>query len=310
MLVFLLLLPVSVARADDGLKFEGKTSLKLTSLAVDIGRGVYWAHDSSRQGSGLVAFDKQGKELGAISIAARMNAVSAVAVSDRAVYLLDGGKTRWSRNQGALYQVKPSGTSGKVKYRAWDFAFPRGVTEFSAMFIKDDRFYVVAGGSGGGIYRFPDQPSRRLVNQLTRVSDAPAGVRAGVMNTEGSELYLRTPKALVTVDTDTFKQVSVVDLPDKNFPVLLTQDLVGRDVIAVSKQGVMKAIEAKGEPQPGASPTSPAPSKSAPPETEEPRATEVPKETQQFGTTIAVAAAALLALLAGVATLFLGQPRD
>ncbi len=313
MLILLLLFPTSVARAEDGLKLKSESPLKLTSLAADVGRGVYWAHDSARRGSELVAFDKRGKELGAISIAAKVNAVSAVVVSDKSVYFLDGGKTRRSRDKGVLYRVKPDSTSGKAKYRSWDFAFPRGVTEFSAMFIKDGRVYLAAGGSAGGIYEFPREMSRNSVNKLTKVGDTPEGVVAGAMNADGTELYLRTAKALVAVDPATFKQVSVIDLPDESFPVLLTEDLVSRDVMAVSKNGVMKAIDAEGAPQQEASPTNPAtvvPSPTETPEIEEPKVTEVSREAQQFGATIAVAGAALLALLAGVATLFLGKSRN
>ncbi|PIE21363.1 MAG: hypothetical protein CSA64_02505 [Arachnia propionica] len=178
--------------------------------------GIAWDADSNQlfvisdqdQQSVVHIFDAAGKATGELTFDAKLESPQALAVHDGYLWIGDIGDPDEKRKSIAVYAVAIG--AGKQQFRSWDLAYPDGAHEAAAFAVSGKgRFYVVTAGAKPAIYNSKLNLSRSKVNDLRRVTDAPAGVTDATFLPDGETLILRTGTGVTTIDGHSFKAVGV-----------------------------------------------------------------------------------------------------
>ncbi len=317
-------------------QFAAAEGITLNDLGVRP-TGIAWDADSNQlfavsdqdQQAVVHIFDAAGKATGELTIDAKLESPQALAVHDGYLWIGDIGDPDEKRKSIAVYAVAIG--TGKKEFRSWDLAYPDGAHEAAAFAVSGKgRFYVVTAGDKPAIYNSKLKPSRNKVNDLRRVTAAPAGVTDATFLPDGETLILRTATGVTAIDGHSFKAVGVATYNEPEGSQPLSQ--LGESVTAVSATKLLIGSNAlrrepvpKGEttvtPELAADPT-PAPetSETATAQPEQPTGqptgaaeTKAPAANQSTdsaagggtvgvsrqGTLFALAAAAVLAVVAG-----------
>ncbi len=151
---------------------------------------VVWTVNDSGDRSLVYAIDtRTGATVGVHDYDAEVRDVEAVAVgADGTMYVADIGDNRRVRQVVRVYSFpepalgETSGTGA-----SWELAYPDGAHDAETFLVDpvSGAMVVLAKGQDVGVYALPARPTRRGVNQLSRVGDAPAVATDGVWRTDG-----------------------------------------------------------------------------------------------------------------------------
>ncbi|RMB62092.1 hypothetical protein EAX62_05810 [Tessaracoccus antarcticus] len=292
------------AFADD-INLGDSAPTAITGLAWDEGAGEVILTDD--KGS-ITAWSTSGDDERDVTFSGSVESVQALSMFDGMLYIGDIGDEAAARDFVTVFRVGPQ--EGTTNYRAWDFSYPEGPQDAKALAVSGKgRVYVVTGGDDPGIYRAGLNPSRTDVNELVRSADAPQGVTDAVFLDDGSTLMLRTATGVDLVDAFTWEVTASTTYVDAPADESIT-------TFGERRMLVGGASPLRDEPLPDgrttATPvptTSPSPSQSADatdsPETTatataEPGSSQTPTVSRR-GTILALVAAGVVAVLAGVA---------
>jgi len=277
---------------------------ELVGAAFDSSSGTIWLAGGRADDGVLVGVSDDGAQV-EISFGEGLVSVQALAFHDGRIYVGDVGDPQGERDLVVVYRLAAA-EPGRQAYQAFDFAFPDGPRNATAMLVSGrGRIYLITDGEAPGIYAASQDPTRTEVNALTRVADAPVGVTDGAFLDDGSTMALRTAQGIQVIDAFTWETRAIetlvgaaggevlAALPGDE---LLVGSAAGLRQSSAPTQDVTTTIDA-GEPgaeaqaSPGATASASAdasPNSSAPART---------------GTLVAVLLAVLVAVGAGVATL-------
>lgn len=295
----------SPAQADD-VDLGAAAPNAVTGIAWDDGSEEVLVTDAA---GAITAKDPSAGDERSIAFTGAPQSVQALGLFDGMLYVGDVGDEGASREFVSVFRVDPK--PGSTNYWAWDFSYPDGARDAKAMAVSGKgRIYIVTSGDDPGIYRAGLEPSRSGVNTLVRAADAPEGVTDAAFLDDGSTLMLRTGDGVDLVDAYTWEvqaSTTYVGGPEGESITLFTTDrmLVGGG--AVLRDEPLPSGMTTATPVPSSEPSAPvSPSDTAAPEP----TSEVPSEGQteesqtsdvsRRGTVMALLAAGVVAILAGV----------
>ncbi len=293
---------IVVARADVSITVQEPALDSSLALASDAGRGVYWT--ANRIGGEVFAIQPDGATAGVVGYVAKPKDVEAMAYRQGVLYVADIGDLAASRDTVTVHGLSELGYATSSPHRAWDFRYPDGPRDASA-FVLDDagRMYIISREQDAGVYRAPAVPRRDQVNDLERVADAPAWVTDATLLPDG-KLAMRTYTSVSVLDPSSFDTVAAAELPSPYLGSSLTTTIDGTALLvgdAVMDHMLLEVpIPTSGtsvSPAPSLPPTSPSPTPSP---TNIPQSDEAAASSRRTGTMVALLAAGVLALLAGV----------
>ncbi len=244
--------------------------------------------------------------------------VQALSLFDDLLYIADTGDEDSSRGSVTVFRVDPG--SDVTNYRAWDFRYPEGSQDARALALSGKgRIYIVTDGEDPGIYRAGLQPSRTRVNTLVRAADAPEGVTDAVFLDDGVTLMLRTGQGVELFDAYSWESTALTTYADPPPKESITTYGKGRMLVGDGEvlrdeplpDGMTTVTpNPSGKRTPSRTPSpsgddSPEPRpeasrSSAPPEGE-------PEGVSRRGTVLALIAAGVVAVLAGVVVFVVGD---
>jgi hypothetical protein len=275
-------------------------------LATDQDHSLYWTANSTADKKTFVyAVGTDGRVRAALTYAQSTTGVIAVGYDSRNVYVLDKSpKTNTLRlSYLALSSIV---VDGSLPFHFYELVVPEAGQAIVALIVEpNNQFYVVA--QSGRVYKGPAKPSLTGTNKLTKVSDGVGAVTGGYYDATQKQVVLRTAAAIVLVNPTSFATTRTIPAPAQDGARGVTAALDGESYLltgAGNGSGVLSVGGSASTPSATPSATS-APTESATP-TETPSTTSVASSSfhpdQLFGpgTRIAVAAALVLALLAGV----------
>ena len=283
-----------------------------SGLVRDTKLDLYWTVNDSEEEGTAYGIDSDGNVEGIVGFRAQPQDVEAVAMSGRRLYIADIGDNRAKRDFVTVYWLNdPEPDNKTVSYRSYDFRYPDGAHDAETLLVKNGRLYLVTKELGGGIYRAPKEPSRSGVNKLTRVADAPAFVTDGVFLPGGDRIALRTYVSVEVLDADSYATVARAESPYLKQGESVSLALKGSSLLLGSEGRRSPVVEmavptsmadtpsSGGTPPPSSTPTPPTPSVDA---AQEPEPVDEPAQptARRVGTTLALALAGLVALVAGV----------
>ncbi|MDO5533583.1 MAG: hypothetical protein Q4F65_02890 [Propionibacteriaceae bacterium] len=301
-LVGSLLAGAPLARAAEAFVWEGRNPP--AGLAVDADRQRYWALDRSSGNLSLTALGADGTVQGEMT--SRDTLVDAVGLTHVAG-TASIGDIGGERESVTIYQIlEPWPATDILRSVAHELAYPDGEQDGVALLgDAQHRLYLVTGGEDPGVYRAPlldaqGTPEDAEPAALERIADAPEGVTGGTVLRDG-RWALRTETEIIAWDPDTHTELDRVEIDVEERGQVITEGLVDGEVLTgVGPRGVITATRV-----PGPAPQTPAPRAVRP--TSIPVATtDVEADTRTFeqtGTTFALAAAAIVAVLAGLVVL-------
>lgn len=273
-------------------------------LARDPDHGVYWTvNAASASTTAGYALDPSGKVKARITLGTPARGPAAVAYDGGRLFIADATA---GRNVTVSYATISAATNGNLSYRAWDFSYDSSQTTRALIVGPNTQLYVVTGS--GAVYKAPPSPTARGVNRLTKVATGPSDLLGATM--DGDQVVLRTATELIFCDPTSFEIRSRTPIPSQRGARGVTRSLDGQQVL-ISGQGIGSSVLAIGSAAtPTASPTPTVESSSTPPAptpsteaTTTAAAPEIKGETVgRTGTVVALAAAVVLAMVAGVLT--------
>lgn len=301
-LILLLLLVVAGALVGaPPVRAEGLWQLPARSvphgLASDHANHRYWLLDKASGRLTLTALSADGAVEGQMTSRDQLTDAQALAYDAGQAFIGDvGGR----RKEVVILQVSDPWPGTEInKAPAFRLVYPDGASHEAAAILVDatHRLHVVTTGEGAGIFQAPESPSASEANALTRVASVPDGVTDGTVLLDG-RVVLRTASTVLTLDPTTWEVVAEEPLadPDERGHALAEGLGTNQVVTAAGPDGLVAAMPVPG-PSPSGTP-SPRPTR----RTQVPAQPDAPEPTRTFdqtGTTIALIAAAALAVLAG-----------
>lgn len=283
-----------------------------TGLTRDTGHNVYWTVNESDPTGRVYAVGPGGQTRGTLDFNIKPVQIEAVELADTRLYVADIGDPTRSRTQITIYwfdNAAPDDTRAG-SYRAWDFTYPDGPHDASAILVdRRGQLLIVTKEQRGGIYQAPRSPRGAGTNMLTRVADAPAYVTDGVVLPDG-RLALRTYTTLEILDQDLFDPAARAALPFQSKGESIAVSMDGRNLLlgnaATNAQVLQVPVPTTLVDVPPAQPSPPAPPAPTP------TPTPAPEEggTNRTGTLLALLAALVVSVLAGVVVLFARRRGD
>jgi hypothetical protein len=304
-------LVLATAATDVAFTIRDARITESSGLARDTKLDLYWTVNDSDEEGTAYGVDGDGNVKGIVGFRAQPQDVEAVAMSGRRLYLADIGDNRAKRDTVTVYVLNdPEPDNRTVSYRSYDFRYPDGAHDAETLLVRDGRLYLVTKELGGGIYRAPKDPSRSEVNKLARVGDAPAFVTDGVFLPGGDRIALRTYVSVEVLDADSYATVARAEAPYVKQGESISLALEGSSLLLGSEGRRSPVVQmaiptsmadtpsAGSAPPPSSTPT-PTPSVDA---AQEPEPADEPAEptARRVGTTLALALAGFVALVAGV----------
>ena len=272
-----------------------------SGLARDPAVGAYWTINDSGDGGIVYVIKPNGKVAGTLNYGAQPRDVEAVAVHENRLYVADIGDNLEQRDFVRVYFFDEPQASGlTVGYRAWDFRYPDGPHDAETLLVNENGrlFIVTKRADGGVVYAAPREPSRKGVNDLKKVGDAPALVTDGTFLPGGERIALLSYTAITVVDAKSYKRVARVAAPNQRQPESIAVSLDDDTKLLVGSEGSKSkvyALTAPGTETPTPTPT-PEPVPSDEPSEDPAAATGL----RSAGTLLALGIAVFVGLVAGL----------
>ena len=277
-----------------------------SGLAADVDNDVVWTVNDDAPGRAF-ALDEKGKVSAVLDFGADIVDVEAVARAGDRLYIGDIGDNKAKRKFVTVISIlNPKPVTSKVRYRAWDFVYPKGKAHNAEALLVNEagQVFIVTKEAKGAIYTFDGVPSPQGTNKLTKVGDAPSFVTDGTFLPDG-RMVLRTYVGLYVLNAD-YEVAASAPLPYQPQGESVTTSLVDVDSLWVGSEGkkskvLSVPIPTKKTEAPKASEKPPTKAKASP--------TPAPEESSQdaSGTGWAFLIAAVAAVIAAAATALIGR---
>ena len=285
------------ARAAEVFRLDVRTAP--VGMATDFERSRYWLLDRATGGLSVTAVAADGTVQGTMTSRDKLEEATGLAYDAGELYVGDVGG---EREQVIVYQIlEPWPATDILEAVPFVLTYPDGPQEGVAILIdRDGRLHVVTGGENPGLYAAPTAPSASEPNALERIADAPADVTDATVLRDG-RWALRTADTVTVVDARTRETVAEAAIGVEQEGQVMAEGLSG-DVLltALGPDGAVTSTSIPG-PRPTATPA-PARTRAAAPRPVVPEE-EATRTFDQTGTTVALGAAAALAVLAGLVVL-------
>lgn len=305
--------PVLLASAADKVAFtvtDPRISTT-TGLARDTDSHLYWTVNHTGSQGTVYGLDAKGRVQGVFGFRDTPKGVEALAVHDNRIYVGDIGDPGSSRTMVSVYffdDPRPDNTTRP--YRSYDFRYPDGAHDAATLLVdRDGRLYLVTKGAKAGIYAAPAQPTRKGVNALERVADAPAYVTDGVFLPDG-RIVLRTYVSVLVLDGSSYKTVARAAAPAQKQGESVAVALNGKSLLLGSEGKSAPVLQVSVPTSLGAVPTAggkpPATAGAGASAGSDSSDEDLPTDdsetgsTSRTGTVLALSLAALVAVVAGV----------
>ncbi len=290
-----------VAAADSGFKIRDRHVTDPAGMTSEPDRGHYWVVSG---GSGPVrawAIDAKGVPQGPAASQNQAQNIQALAERDRNLYLGDVGGLRQTVTVWRLRDPVPTTTVKEAS--AYRLSYPDGSHSAKAIMVDSrKRIYVVTVGEPGAIYRTPKSPSREGTTQLEKIASAPNNVVDAVMLPDGGAV-MRSYTKLYFLDAD-WKVESTESIPDQPQGGALTLSLDGKSVVAAAGSGgTTEVFPLPQQPDPERPTQKPKPSEAEVEPGDEEQGLGAATVIPQTGTAVTIAAAMVVAVLAGLVVL-------
>lgn len=281
------------ARADEAFRLPA-TSVPV-GMATDHARGRYWLLERPTGRLTLHAVAADGTDKGEMNSRDTLTNAQALAFESGEAYVGDVGGRRAEVVINQLTEPWPAHEILRaIPYR---LAYPDGPHEAAAIFVTaGHRLHVVTRGPGAGIYQAPENPSTTEANALSRLADVPDGVTDATALLDG-RVAVRTASELLVLDPASWATLGRTPIDGSERGQVLTESTTpGVLLTAVGPEGVVSRVQAPG-PAP-VTPASPRPTTKAPAPQSQASEREENRSFEQTGTTFAMGAALVVALLA------------
>ena len=233
-----------------------------------------WTANDSGDSARIFAVDtRTGRTTGVHAFGAPVTDVEGLAITPEGrVLVADIGDNARRREVVRVFWFdEPALGTTSGGWASWELAYPDGAHDAESIAVdpRTGRVVVVTKGAEGAVYGLPVEPSRRGVNRLQRLADAPATATDAVFLADGSALAVRTYTQLVLLDRSTWRPVarSVLPLQRQGETIALAPDhdglLVGSEGSRSPVQQVtLPAVATSAPPTSDATPTGTAPTAS------------------------------------------------
>ena len=233
-------------RVEEAFRFADRDIAESSGLAVQDGL-VLTVNDS---GDGPVVFavdPATGETVGRTTYTSdEVEDVEALAVApDGTVWVADIGDNGADRVTIVLYALPPVGRGDRtVDAPRYDLAYRDGPRDAETLLVdpRDGRLYVVTKGLfGGGVFAAPRQLEEGTTHLLRPVGAVDGLLTDGVFAADGSRALLRGYGRLYVADTDSWRYLADMPLPDQRQgeAVTLTED---PEEVLVSSEGARTAV--------------------------------------------------------------------
>lgn len=209
-----------------------------SGLTRDTAADLYWTINDSGDVGVAYAVTATGAMEGTLRYLAKPVDVEAIAMLKNRLYIADIGDNRRSREFVTVFAFdNPQPRDQVSEYQAYDFSYPDGPHDAETLLVdRAGRLSIVTKDAKGGVYQAPRQPSRRGVNTLKRVADAPAFVTDGVILPGGTQIALRTYVSVIVVSAKDYSLVAQAPTPVQPQGESLAVSLDG-DSLLVGSEG-------------------------------------------------------------------------
>lgn len=181
--------------------------------------GIWWTTNDSSDSARIFAVNADGEVEAELTFGAEPIDVEAIAVgAGGTIYVADIGDNLSVRDKITVYAISEPDElyDQQVKYRAYDFVYPDGPHNAEALLVHPEtsRLYIVTKEAGKGrIYAAPEEPSRRRLNQLTAIRDAPAIVTDATFTPNGKLVVFRDPVSMIAYNWPSVTKPQRAGLP-------------------------------------------------------------------------------------------------
>jgi hypothetical protein len=183
--------------------------LSSSGLARDVNAGLYWTANKTGDRGVVYGLTTTGAVRGTLNYRAKPVAVEGLAVVNDTLYVGDIGDRTRTRGLITVYRFdNPRATGLTVTYRSYDFAFRDGPKDAETLLVTESgRILLVTAGKNAAIYAGPRQPSRQVLNRLTKVADAPDNITDGAFLPGGKKIALRSNRTVYILDASSYETV-------------------------------------------------------------------------------------------------------
>jgi hypothetical protein len=262
-----------------------------SGLARDVNAGLYWTANETGDRGVVYGLTASGAVRGTLNYRTKPVDVQGLAVVNDTLYVGDIGDRTRSRSFVTVYRFdNPRATGLTVTYRSYDFTFRDGPKNAETLLVTDSgRILLVTAGQNAAIYAGPRQPSRQVINRLTKVADAPADITDGAFLPGGKKIALRSNTTVYILDASNYETLASAKLSTQPKGKSLAISLDGESLL-LGTQGRNATVYSV--PVPTKATPSPSPSPEAP--------SEEAAGMGRRGTFLALGLAAVVAVVAGV----------
>lgn len=267
-------------------------------FALDSGRAVFWTANRTDKVPVAFGVDYAGVTAARLTLDVDTTGIGSIAYAAGKLYLGEFGDPNVAHRTLRVHSITPRLGTGSASARTFEFTFPDNAYMATSIVVNSSgRLLVLAKGAAGAIYAAP--ANLQSSNQLTRVASAPRDLQSATFMADG-RLALRTAKSVVILDPVTYEPVAQAPVaaeegslisPSASGTKLLLADAVAGTVVRTLEVPTTMAVLETPSPTPTPSPSAAG--------STAPTATQAPTTFEATGTLIAIAAAALLAFVAG-----------
>lgn len=319
------LIPTAAADTDVVFTMSDERIQRASGLAADRDRGLYWTVNAGSESDRALAMRPDGTVEGTVRFGEFLTDPQAVYYIGSRLYIADIGDVDEERESIAVHRYtepNPVGAQPEV-IRTFELVYDDGqARDARAMLVGNSgQLFVITHAEEGEIWATNDAPTGSAPNRLTRVGDAPGWVTDALFMPDG-RIVTRSYTSIEVIDQGSYEVIARAPAPfqDQGEAMSLSLDrstlLLGstgsnQDVLQVSVPSSMADVP-DPVPSPPASPE-PTPDPEPTPEPSEEEADEpVVNESvgaERTGTTVAIVAAAILAVGSGLVVYFSGGRR-
>jgi hypothetical protein len=188
--------------------------LSSSGLARDVNAGLYWTANETGDRGVVYGLTTTGAVRGTLNYRAKPVDVEGLAVVNDALYVGDIGDRTRTRSLVTVYRFdNPRATGLTVTDRSYDFAFRDGPKDVETLLVTESgRILLVTAGKNAAVSAGPRQPSRQVLNRLTKVADAPDDITDGAFLPGGKKIALRSNTTVYILDASSYETVVSAEL--------------------------------------------------------------------------------------------------
>ena len=285
------LLPSTAFAQNVAFRVKDGRILSSSGLARDVNAGLYWTVNETGDRGVVYGLTTTGAVRGTLNYRANPVDVEGLAVVNDTLYVGDIGDRTRTRGLITVYRFdNPRATGLTVTYRSYDFAFRDGPKDAETLLVTESgRILLVTAGKNAAIYAGPRQPSRQVLNRLTKVADAPDDITDGAFLPGGKKIALRSNRTVYILDASSYETVVSAELATQPKGKSLAISLDGESLLlgTQGRNAKVYAVPIPTKVTPSASPSIDAQSEEV-------------AGMGRRGTLLALGLAAIVAVVAGV----------